>query len=62
MSADRIVAVARLTQESLNVVGSCLKKVFPVQQAACFDDLIAAIDVADREYRCDSNVVRLRNS
>ena len=48
MSQEQIVAVALLTQENLNLFGSCLKRVFPLQQTPCFSELIAALDEADR--------------
>ena len=50
MPSDRIVAVALLTQRNLETYGACLKKVFPIHEAPCFSDLLAAIDEADRKH------------
>lgn len=49
MKQDHIVAFALLTEENLATYGRCLKKVFPIDETPCFDDLLAAIDEADRK-------------
>ena len=48
MSTQRIVAVALLTEEDLQTIGSALAKVWPVEDAPPLDDLLSAIDEADR--------------
>ena len=48
MTSNRIVAVALLTQENLNVFGKCLSKVFPVDDTPSFGELIAALEEAHR--------------
>jgi len=48
---ERIVAVGLLTQSDLDRLGNTLKKVFPLEEAPCFTDLIRAIEEADRDYR-----------
>lgn len=50
VSPERIVAVGLLTQSNIDLLGSALKKAYPVQDTPCFTDLIGAIDEADREY------------
>ena len=50
MTKERIVAVGLLTQVHLDLLGSSLKTVFPINEAPCFTKLIAAIDEADRRH------------
>jgi hypothetical protein len=47
---QRIVAVALLTQEQLDMLGSSLKKVYRIDETPCFPELLEAIDRADREH------------
>jgi hypothetical protein len=51
MDRDRIVAVALLTEENMKVYGSCLSKVFPIDETPCFTELIDAIDRAEQQMR-----------
>ena len=61
MPSDRIVAVALLTQSNLETYGACLKKVFPIHETPCFNDLLAAIDEADRNgWRAEDRKEALR--
>ena len=46
---ERIVAVGLLTQRDLEVLGEGFKRIFPVDEAPCFGELLMAIDDADRE-------------
>jgi hypothetical protein len=48
---DRIVAVGLLTQHDLNVLGPTFTRVWPVEEAPLFDELIRAIDEADLQLR-----------
>ena len=50
MKGERIVAVGLLTQTHVNMLGTSLKKVYRIDQAPCFADLLRAIDEADREH------------
>ena len=53
MTRDRIVAVALLTQRDLNVLGPTFTRVWPVEDAPMFEELIRAIDEADLQLsRC----------
>lgn len=44
--SERIVAVGLLTARDLEVLGSGFRRVFPLDPAAEFDDLLLAIDRA----------------
>lgn len=46
---DRIVAVGLLTQRDLNVLGPTFSRIWPVENAPSFTELLRAIDDADRE-------------
>lgn len=46
----RIVAVALLTQEQLDMLGDSLKKVYRIDETPCFPELLEAVDRADREH------------
>lgn len=48
MNQDRIVAVGLLSQEDLNRLGTSFQRVFPLGQDNGFDDLLKAIDAAER--------------
>ena len=41
---QKIVAVAFLTRRDLDAVGSCLERVFPVQECGSFDEIVATLD------------------
>jgi hypothetical protein len=47
MSRERVVAVGLLTQANLDSLGPTLNRVWPVEQAPCFLELLEAIDAAD---------------
>ena len=49
MTDGKIVAVGLLTQPELDLLGHSFTRLWPVEQAPHFDDLIEAIDRADRE-------------
>jgi hypothetical protein len=55
VSDKRIVAVGLLTQADLNLLGPTLQRVWPVDEAACFPQLLQAIDEADRELHIEHN-------
>jgi hypothetical protein len=46
-----IVAVALLTSEDLGRLGPTFHRVWPVEDTPCFQGLLEAIDIADREVR-----------
>jgi hypothetical protein len=47
---DRIVAVGLLTQSELTLLGPTFTRVWPVEEAPMFNQLLRAIDEADREF------------
>jgi hypothetical protein len=46
---ERIVALGLLTQRDIHKLGPAFKRAFPIDEAPCFGELLAAIDEADRE-------------
>jgi hypothetical protein len=48
---DRIVAVGLLTQQDLNLLGPAFERAWPVEDAPSFDELLRAIDDADRKLQ-----------
>ena len=46
--AERIVAVALLTQPELQGLGAAFDRAWPIEEAPCFTGLLQAIDEADR--------------
>ena len=48
---ERIVAVGLLTRRDLSLLGPTFDRVWPVEEAPNFDELVRAIDEADRQLR-----------
>ena len=48
---DRIVAVGLLTRQDLDVLGPTFDRVWPVEEAPHFTELLRAIDDADRKLQ-----------
>jgi len=46
---DRIVAVGLLTQRDVNLLGPTFERLWPVEEAPDFEELIQAIDEAERD-------------
>ena len=46
---ERIVAVGLLTQQDLNMLGPTFERAWPVEDVPEFDELLHAIDEADRK-------------
>lgn len=51
MRHDGIVAVGLLTQGEVDLLGVDFERLWPVEEAPCFPDLLRAIDEADRRIR-----------
>ena len=51
---ERIVAVGLLTQREVTLLGETFDRLWPVEQAPHFTELLRAIDEADRKLQ-DSN-------
>lgn len=49
--SDRIVAVGLLTRRDLDVLGPTFDRIWPVEEAPHFNELLRAIDEADRELK-----------
>lgn len=49
MTQERIVAVGLLTRRDLNVLGPTFGRIWPVEEAPSFSELLRAIDEADRQ-------------
>ena len=47
MSREHIVAVGLLTKNDVRLLGPAFDRLWPVHEAACFNDLLRAIDDAD---------------
>ncbi|MFL6729669.1 MAG: hypothetical protein ACJ8D6_08350 [Sphingomicrobium sp.] len=50
---DRIVAVGLLTKHDLSLLGPTFDRVWPVEEAPAFSELLRAIDEADRRLRSE---------
>ena len=50
---ERIVAVGLLTQRDLNLLGPTFERVWPVEEAPSFNELLRAIDEADRKIQVE---------
>jgi len=48
---DRIVAVGLLTRRDLQLLGPTFDRVWPIEEAPRFDELLRAIDDADRKLQ-----------
>ena len=56
MTGDRIVAVGLLTEFDLNRLGDTFTRLWPVDDVPCFEELLAAIDEADRQLQTTSQI------
>ena len=48
---ERIVAIGLLTQRDLNLLGPTFERAWPVEDAPAFNELLRAIDEADRQLQ-----------
>ena len=53
MTGDRIIAVGLLTEFDLNRLGDTFTRLWPVDDVPCFEELLAAIDEADRQLQAN---------
>jgi hypothetical protein len=51
LDQERIVAVGLLTQRELAALGPAFDRLWPIEQAPKFGELLRAIDDADRKLR-----------
>jgi hypothetical protein len=52
---DRIVAVGLLTRRDLDVLGPTFDRIWPVEEAPHFNELLRAIDEADLKLKDSKN-------
>ena len=55
MDQDRIIAVGLLTRRELSLLGPTFSRVWPVEEAPDFRELLCAIDEADCELKHKQN-------
>lgn len=53
MPGERIIAVGLLTKTDLDRLGDTFARLWPVEEAPDFDELLQAIDKADAELQID---------
>ncbi|HEY6047527.1 MAG TPA: hypothetical protein VIV07_00600 [Sphingomicrobium sp.] len=51
MMPERIVAIGLLTERDLSLLGPTFNRVWPAEEAPQFDELLRAIDEADRALK-----------
>ena len=51
---DRIVAVGLLTERDVKILGPAFDRIWPVEDAPSFTELLRAIDDADRDLGKDA--------
>lgn len=51
MTDERIVAVGLLTQREVEMLGHGFSRIWPIDDTPCFEDLLKAIDKAERELK-----------
>ena len=58
---ERIVAVGLLTQHDLGLLGPTFDRIWPVEEAPSFNELLRAIDEADAELQHAGSRLERRN-
>jgi hypothetical protein len=56
LAQDRIVAIGLLTDDDLSRLGDAFTRVWPVEDSAGFEDLLAAIDEAQERLEQECRV------
>ena len=51
MHAERIIAIGLLTRRDLKLLGPTFDRIWPVEEAPHFNELLRAIDDADQSLR-----------
>jgi hypothetical protein len=49
--SERIVAVGLLTQREVNLLGPAFDRIWPIEEAPQFDELLRVIDEAERKLQ-----------
>ena len=50
MADERIIAVGLLTKNDVRLLGPTFDRLWPIEDASCFSELLEAIDQADAEF------------
>jgi hypothetical protein len=58
MSSERIVAIGLLTRNDVRLLGAAFDRLWPVEDAPHFSQLLQAIDEADREFSTERDELR----
>jgi hypothetical protein len=53
LADERIVAVGLLTQREVELLGHGFSRIWPLDDSPCFDELLKAIDEAERALRSE---------
>jgi hypothetical protein len=61
LSDERIVAVGLLTQRDIEMLGHGFSRLWPIDDTPCFNELLRAIDEAERESRRSPEAQEQRN-
>ncbi len=51
MVVESIVAIGLLTRKDVEALGPAFSRIWPIEEAPCFVELLSAIDDADREIK-----------
>lgn len=54
--SERIVAVGLLTRRDLSTLGPTFNRAWPVEEAPAFNELLRAIDDADRRLEVENKI------
>lgn len=57
MSKERIVAVGLLTQREVTLLGATFDRLWPVEEAPEFQELLEAIDRADEQLQARAEIL-----
>ena len=52
----KIVVSGLLSQDDLDGLGTDVKRIYRIADVPCFEELLRAIDIADRNYRRSNDV------
>ena len=56
MASERIVAVGLLTRNDVKLLGPTFDRLWPVEDAPCFSELLKAIDEAEEALKPEQNL------
>ena len=62
MDQDGIIAIGLLTRRDLNLLGPAFDRLWPVEDAPTFDELLEAIDEADEQLRARQQSMEIKSA